>query len=70
MKREEALKLLRQIEAYRKTPAMHEAERDITCRIIAAMVAEAGGFKSRNEWTAALKEAEAKWRRDFTSLTA
>lgn len=43
MKREEALKLLRQIEAYRKTPAMHEAERDI-CRIIAAMVAEAGGF--------------------------
>ncbi len=25
MKREEALKLLRQIEAYRKTPAMHEA---------------------------------------------
>ena len=60
MKREEALKLLRQIEAYRKTPAMHEAERDITCRIIAAMVAEAGGFTSRNEWTAALKEAEAK----------
>lgn len=36
-------------------PAMHEAERDITCRIIAAMVAEAGGFKSRNEWTAEIK---------------
>lgn len=71
MKREEALKLLRQIEAYREAPAaMHEAECDITCRIIAAMVAEAGGFKNRNEWTAALKEAEAKWRRDFTSLTA
>ena len=53
MKREEALKLLRQIEAYRESPAaMHKAERDITCRIIAAMVAEAGGFKSRNEWTA------------------
>ena len=60
MKREETLKLLRQIEAYRKTPAMHEAEHDITCRIIAAMVAEAGGFKGRSEWTAALKEAEAK----------
>lgn len=58
MKREEALKLLRQIEAYRGTPAMHEAERGITCRIIAAMVAKAAGFKSRNEWTAALKEAE------------
>ena len=56
MKREEALKLLRQIEAYRKTPAMHGAERDITCRIIAAMVAEAGGFKSRNEWTSKVKE--------------
>lgn len=55
MKREEALKLLRQIEAYRKTPAMDKAERDITCRIIAAMVAEAGGFKSRNEWTAEIK---------------
>lgn len=56
MKREEALKLLRQIEAYREAPAaMHEAERDITCRIIAAMVAEAGGFKSRNEWTAEIK---------------
>lgn len=41
MKREEALKLLRQIEAYRKTPAMDNAERDITCRIIVAMVAEA-----------------------------
>ena len=60
MKREEALKLLRQIEAYRESPAMHKAERDISCRIIAAMVAEAGGFKSRNEWTAALKEVEAK----------
>ena len=58
MKREEALELLRQIEAYRQSPAMHEAEHDITCRIIAAMVAEAGGFKSRNEWTATLKEAE------------
>lgn len=52
MKREEALNLLKKIEAYRKQPAMHEAEHDITCRIIAAMVAEAGGFKSRNEWTA------------------
>lgn len=56
MKREEALKLLRQIEAYRKAPAMHEAERDITCRIIAAMVAEAAGYKSRSEWTAEIKE--------------
>ena len=56
MKREEALKLLRQIEAYRNQPAMHEAEHDITCRIIAAMVAEAGGFKNRNEWTAKIKE--------------
>lgn len=55
MKREEALKLLSKIEAYRKSPAMHGAERDITCRIIAAMVAEAGGFKSRNEWTAEIK---------------
>ena len=55
MKREEALKLLRQIEAYREAPAMHEAERDITCRIIAAMGAEAGGFKNRNEWTAEIK---------------
>lgn len=45
------------VEAYRKQPAMHEAEHDITCRIIAAMVAEAGGFKSRNEWTAEIKEA-------------
>mgnify|MGYP006352883845 CR=1 FL=1 len=60
MKREEALKLLSKIEAYRNSPAMHKAERDITCRIIAAMVAEAGGFKSRNEWAAALQEAEAK----------
>ena len=59
MEREEALKLLRQIEAYRNTPAMHEAEHDITCRIIAAMVAEAGGFKGRNEWTAALKAESA-----------
>lgn len=57
MKREEALKLLSKIEAYRKSPAMHGAERDITCRIIAAMVAAAGGFKSRNEWTAEIKEA-------------
>lgn len=56
MKREEALNLLKKIEAYRKQPAMHEAEHDITCRIIAAMVAEAGGFKSRNEWTAEIKE--------------
>lgn len=60
MKREEALKLLRQIEAYREAPAaMHKAERDITCRIIAAMVAEAGGFKSRNEWTAEIKAESA-----------
>ena len=57
MKRDEALKLLSKIEAYRKTPAMHEAEHDITCRIIAAMVAEAGGFKGRSEWTAEIKEA-------------
>ena len=57
MKREEALKLLRQIEAYRGTPAMHEAERDITCRIIAAMVAKAAGYKNRNEWTAEIKKA-------------
>lgn len=57
MEREEALKLLRQIEAYRKTPAMHEAERDITCRIIAAMVAQAAGYKNRNEWTVEIKEA-------------
>lgn len=57
MKREEALKLLSKIEAYRETPAMHEAEHDITCRIIAAMVAEAAGYKSRNEWTAEIKEA-------------
>lgn len=57
MKREEALNLLKKIEAYRKQPAMHEAEHDITCRIIAAMVAEAGGFKSRNEWTAEIKSA-------------
>lgn len=56
MEREEALKLLRQIEVYRKAPAMHEAERDITCRIIAAMVAEAAGYKSRSEWTAEIKE--------------
>lgn len=55
MTKAEALKLLRQIEAYRKAPAMHGAERDITCRIIAAMVAEAAGYKSRSEWTAALK---------------
>lgn len=60
MEREEALKLLRQIEAYREAPAaaMHKAERDITCRIIAAMVAEAGGFKNRNEWTAEIKEVQ------------
>lgn len=57
MKREEALNLLKKIEAYRKQPAMHEAEHDITCRIIAAMLAEAGGFKSRNEWTAEIKSA-------------
>lgn len=58
MKREEALNLLSKIEAYREAPAaMHKAERDITCRIIAAMVAEAGGFKSRNEWTTEIKEA-------------
>ena len=36
---------------------MHEAEHDITCRIIAAMVAEAAGYKSRSEWTAEIKEA-------------
>ena len=57
MKREEALKLLSKIEAYRKTPAMDNAERDITCRIIAAMVPQAGGFKSRNERTAETKSA-------------
>ncbi|WP_299823628.1 hypothetical protein [Phascolarctobacterium succinatutens] len=57
MKREEALNLLKKIEAYRKQPAMHEAEHDITCRIIAAMVAEAAGYKSRSEWTAEIKEA-------------
>lgn len=55
MKREEALNLLQKIEAYRKQPAMNEAEHDFTCRVIAAMVAEAGGFKSRNEWTAEIK---------------
>lgn len=55
MKREEALKLLQKIEAYRKQPAMNEAEHDFTCRVIAAMVAEAGGFKNRNEWTAEIK---------------
>lgn len=55
MKREEALNLLQKIEAYRKQPAMNEAEHDFTCRIIAAMVAEAGGFKSRSEWTAEIK---------------
>lgn len=58
MKREEALNLLQKIEAYRKQPAMNEAEHDFTCRVIAAMVAEAGGFKSRNEWTAAIKEGQ------------
>jgi hypothetical protein len=58
MKREEALNLLQKIEAYRKQPAMNEAEHDFTCRVIAAMVAEAGGFKSRNEWTAAIKEVQ------------
>lgn len=57
MKREEALNLLRKIEAFRKQPAMHEAEHDITCRIIAAMVAEAAGYKSRSEWTVEIKEA-------------
>jgi hypothetical protein len=57
MKREEALNLLKKIEAYRKQPAMHEAEHDITCRIIAAIVAEAAGYKSRSEWTAEIKEA-------------
>lgn len=57
MKREEALNLLKKIEAYRKQPAMHDAEHDITCRIIAAMVAEAAGYKSRSEWTAEIKEA-------------
>lgn len=57
MKREEALNLLKKIEAYRKQPAMHEAEHDITCRIIAAMVAEAAGYKSRSEWTTEIKEA-------------
>lgn len=56
MKREEALNLLRKIEAFRQQPAMHKAEHDFTCRIIAAMVAEAGGFKSRNEWTAEIPE--------------
>lgn len=59
MKREEALKLLLKIEEFRQQPAMNKAERDITCRIIAAMVAEAGGFKSRNEWTAAIKAESA-----------
>lgn len=58
MKREEALNLLQKIEAYRKQPAMNEAEHDFTCRVIAAMVAEAGGFKNRNEWTAAIKEGQ------------
>ena len=43
MKREEALKLLLKIEEFRQQPAMHKAEHDFTCRIIAAMVAEAGG---------------------------
>lgn len=57
MERSEALTLLKKIEAYRKQPAMHEAEHDITCRIIAAMVAEAAGYKSRSEWTAEIKEA-------------
>lgn len=58
MKREEALNLLRKIEAFRQQPAMHKAEHDFTCRIIAAMVAEAGGFKSRNEWTACTESGE------------
>lgn len=57
MKREEALNLLLKIEEFRQQPAMHEAEHDITCRIIAAMVAEAAGYKSRSEWTAEIKEA-------------
>lgn len=33
MKREEALNLLRKIEAFRQQPAMHKAEHDFTCRI-------------------------------------
>ena len=41
MKREEALKVLLKIEEFRQQPAMHKAEHDFTCRIIAAMVAEA-----------------------------
>ena len=59
MEKQEALTLLAKIEAYRQQPAMNGAEHDITCRIIAAMVAEAAGFKSRNEWTAEIKEAKA-----------
>lgn len=58
MEREEALNLLQKIEAYRKQPAIHEAEHDFTCRVIAAMVAEAVGYKSRNEWTAEIKERQ------------
>lgn len=56
MERKEALNLLLKIEAYRKQPAMNEAEHDFTCRVIAAMVAEAAGFKSRNEWTAEISD--------------
>ena len=57
MKREEALKLLLKIEELRQQPAMHKAEHDFKCRIIAAMIAESAGFKSRNEWTAEIKSA-------------
>lgn len=58
MKREEALNLLRKIEAFRQDPAMIDRKHDFTCRIIAAMVAEAAGYKSRNEWTAEIKEGQ------------
>lgn len=58
MERKEALTLLAKIEEFRRQPSMDKAEHDWTCRVIAAMVAEAAGFKRRNEWTAEIKAAK------------
>ncbi len=41
---------------------------DNLCRILEAVVAEAGGYKSRTEWTDELKKRSSAYARDYADM--
>jgi hypothetical protein len=54
MKKEEALKLLDEIDAIRRKPVKEQGTADWAFRMACAVVAKAAGYKCRTDWTSDL----------------